>query len=51
MLYEIGLILILVSAAFCGGSALVPVTMAAVGTALMFVGRRRHNGNNTDTER
>ena len=51
MLYEIGLILILVSAAFCGGSVLVPVTMAAVGTALMFVGRRRHNGNNTDTER
>lgn len=51
MLYEVGLILILVSAAFCGGSALVPVTMAAVGTALMFVGRRRHNGNNTDTER
>ena len=51
MLYEIGLILILVSAAFCGGSALVPVTMAAIGTTLMFVGRREHNGNNTDTER
>ena len=44
MLYEIGLILILVSAAFCGGSVLVPVTMAAVGTALIFVGRRTHNG-------
>lgn len=51
MLYEVGLILILVSAAFCGGSALVPVTVAAVGTALMFVGRRRHNGNNTNAER
>ena len=51
MLYEIGLILILVSAAFCGGSVLVPVTMAAVGIALMYVGRREHNGNNTDTER
>ena len=51
MLYGIGVILILVSAAFCGGSPLVPVTMAAIGTALMFVGRRRHNGNNTDTER
>ena len=51
MLYNFGLILILVSAAFCGGSVLVPVTMAAVGTALMFVGRRTRNGNNTDTER
>ena len=51
MLYEIGLILILVSAAFCGGSVLVPVTIAAIGTALMFVGRREHNGNNTDAER
>lgn len=44
MLYEIGLILILLSAAFCGGSVLVPVTMAAVGIALMKVGRREHNG-------
>ena len=51
MLYEIGVILILVSAAFCGGSPLVPVTMAAIGTALMFVGRRTVNGNDTDTER
>lgn len=51
MLYEIGLILILLSCAVCGGSVLVPVTMAAIGTALMFVGRREHNGNNTDTER
>lgn len=51
MLYEIGLILILVSAAFCGGSVLVPVTMAAVGISLMKVGRREHNGNYTDTER
>lgn len=51
MLYEIGLILILVSAAFCGGSVLVPVTMAAVGISLMKVGRRTQDGNNTDTER
>ena len=51
MLYEIGLILILVSAAFCGGSVLVPVTMAAVGISLMYVGRREHNGNYTDTKR
>ena len=51
MLYGIGLMLILLSAAFCGGSVLVPVTIAAIGTALMFVGRRTNNGNNTDTER
>lgn len=40
MLYGIGLILLLMSSAFVGGSALVPVTMAAVGIALMKVGRR-----------
>lgn len=51
MLYGIGLMMILLSAAFCGGSVLVPVTMAAIGTALMFVGRRTQHGNNTDTER
>ena len=51
MLYEIGVMVILLSAAFCGGSVLVPVTLAAVGMVLMFVGRRRHNGNDTDTER
>lgn len=51
MLYEIGVIMILLSCVFCGGSVLVPITMAAVGIALMYVGRREHNGNNTDTER
>lgn len=51
MLYEIGVIMILLSCVFCGGSVLVPVTIAAIGTALMFVGRRTNNGNNTDTKR
>lgn len=51
MLYEIGVIMILLSCVFCGGSVLVPVTMAAVGIALMKVGRRTQHGNNTDTER
>ena len=51
MLYEIGVMIILLSCVFCGGSVLVPVTIAAVGIALMKVGRREHNGNNTDTER
>lgn len=51
MLYEIGLILILVSAAFCGGSVIIPIVMAFVGMGLMHVGRRTQDGNNTDTER
>lgn len=51
MLYEIGVVIILLSCGFCGGSVLVPFTMALVGAALMFVGRRRHNGDNTDAER
>ena len=51
MLYGIGLILILFSAAFCGGSVLVPVTMAAVGVVLMSLGRRTENGKNTNAER
>ena len=51
MLYEIGVIMILLSCVFCGGSVLVPVTIAAVGMVLMFVGRRADNGKYTDTER
>ena len=51
MLYEIGVIMILLSCVFCGGSVLVPITMAAVGISLMYVGRRTQDGNNTDTER
>lgn len=51
MLYEVGVFIILLSCAFCGGSVLVPVTMAAVGISLMYVGRRTQDGNNTDTER
>ena len=44
MLYGVGVILVLLSAAFCGGSVLVPVTIAAVGVALMKLGRRAENG-------
>ena len=51
MLYGIGLMLVLLSAAFCGGSVLVPATMAVIGTVLMVVGRRTDNGNEADTER
>lgn len=40
MLYEVGMMLILLSAAFCGGSVLVPVMIAAAGVVLMSIGRR-----------
>lgn len=50
MLYGIGLILLLLSASFVGGSVIVPVTMAAVGIGLMWFGRR-FNNENADTER
>lgn len=51
MLYEVGVFLILFSAGFCGGSVLVPVTIAAVGTLLMYLGRRTENGSDTDAKR
>ncbi len=44
MLYEVGLMIVLLSCAFCGGSFLIPVTMAALGVALMRLGRRSENG-------
>lgn len=44
MLYKVGAIIVFLSAAFCGGSVLIPVTIAAVGVALMRLGRRVENG-------
>lgn len=40
MLYGLGLILLLLSTAFVGGSAAVPATVAALGITLMAIGRR-----------
>jgi hypothetical protein len=51
MLYEIGMLIILISCAFCGGSALVPFSIAMVGALLMAIGRRKHNGKHTNSER
>ena len=51
MLYEIGVIMILLSCVFCGGSVLVPNVIAAVGLVLVLIGRRTDNGNEADTER
>lgn len=51
MLYGIGLMLLLLSAAFVGGSVLVPMTMALTGFVLMRLGRRVSDGKYADTKR
>ena len=51
MLYGIGLMLLLLSTAFLGGSALIPVGIATIGIALMVFGRRIDNGTEENTER
>ena len=47
MLYGLGMILLLLSGAFVGGSAAVPVTIATIGIVLMKVGRRSNDGEQT----
>lgn len=44
MLYGIGLVLVLISASFVGGSALVPMIVAATGATLMIVGEEVSHG-------
>lgn len=44
MLYRIGLIIFLTSAAFAGGSVFVPAAVAVFGLGLMAIGRRLGNG-------
>lgn len=39
MLHRIGMMVVMISMAFVGGSPLVPVTMAFVGIGLMMLGR------------
>lgn len=51
MLYEVGILVMMLSCAFCGGSVWVPNVIALVGLTLMLIGRRKHNGKHTDTER
>jgi len=43
MLYGIGLILLLLSTAFVGGSVAIPATMAVVGITLMVLGTEARN--------
>ena len=47
MLYGLGLILLLLSGAFVGGSAVVPLVVAGTGAILMVVGKGSHNGKQT----
>lgn len=47
MLYGLGIVLLLMSGAFVGGSTFVPVAVATVGIALMMVGRSPSNEKRT----
>ena len=51
MLYGIGLILVLLSASFVGGSFLVPMIIAAIGATLMIVGMEVRDGKKANTAR
>lgn len=43
MLYGIGVILVLLSIAFTGGTIIVPIAMTLIGVGLMMLGRRSDN--------
>lgn len=51
MLYGIGILILLLSASFVGGSVVVPVTMALIGIALMTLGRRPRDDKYANTKR
>lgn len=51
MLYGLGIMLLLLSGAFVGGSAAVPMAIAGIGIALMVFGRRPGNGTEKNSER
>ena len=51
MLYGIGLLLLLMSAAFVGGSVTVPAAIAVCGIVFMRLGRRFDNGTEENTKR
>lgn len=48
MLYGIGIVLLLISGAFVGGSTLVPVAVAALGIGLMIVGKKPEAEHETE---
>ena len=50
MLYGVGLILVLLSTAFTGGTVIVPMAMTLIGVGLMMLGRRFDNDTEKNTE-
>lgn len=50
MLYGIGLMILLLSIAFAGGSAAMPVTVAAIGITLMVIGGRSGHGKTKEVQ-
>lgn len=51
MLYEIGVMLVFLSVAFCGGSVVIPMAIAGIGVGLMYLERRNGNDSKENTER
>lgn len=51
MLYRLGIMFVLLSAAFVGGSVLVPVALVTLGVLLMRLGRRGEDGKHTESAR
>ena len=47
MLYGLGIILVLLSGAFVGGSIVVPLVVAGTGAMLMVIGKEAHDGRQT----
>ena len=48
MLYGLGIILLLLSVGFVGGSTLVPIAVATAGIVLMMVGKRPEARDETE---
>ena len=51
MLYGIGLVLVLISASFVGGNAIVPMVIAVIGATLMVLGGEVKHGTKADAKR
>jgi hypothetical protein len=50
MLYNLGMIIVMLSLAFVGGEPTVPIIIAATGALIMAIGRR-FNNEEADSER
>ena len=50
MLYGIGVVMLLLSLAFTGGTIIVPIAMTIIGVGLMMLGRRTEHGAEENTK-